>query len=176
MKMPPVFRMQRGFLTETPRGDIFDVLLSNVPRYVLNQYDAAVVIGPTKIEGQLQTTLQDFINRGGSVATTAAQLTKASAAMFGVRLAGSTSMETTVNWTAGGSVTESNFTLHHLNPLRGARVVAKSPAGYPVVVKYNDRGRWRVDPVCSRLRAYRMVRLRSRTPNGSKRSTLLTNC
>ena len=130
------FPDERGFLTETPCGDIFDVLLSNVPRYVLNQYDVAVVIGRTKIEGQLQTTLQDFINRGGSLATTAAQLTKTSAAMFGVQLAGPTSMETAVNWTAGSSVTESRFKLHHLDLLPGARVVAKTPAGHPVVVEY----------------------------------------
>ncbi|MCX6873372.1 MAG: sugar phosphate isomerase/epimerase [Verrucomicrobia bacterium] len=130
------FLDERGFLTETPCGDIFDVLLSNTPRYVLNQYDVAVVIGRTKIEGQLQTTLQDFINRGGSVVTTAAQLTSGSAGMFGVQLAGSTSIETVVNWTAGGSVTESNFKLHHLNCLPGASVVAQTPAGDPVVVKY----------------------------------------
>ncbi|MEI6297798.1 MAG: hypothetical protein WCO84_09270, partial [bacterium] len=130
------FLDERGFLTETPYGDIFDVLLSNVPRYVLNQYDVAVVIGPTKIEGQLHTTLQDFINRGGSVATTAAQLNCASASMFGVQLTGATSLENTVKWTAGGVVSESNFTLHHLNLLPGATVVARTPGGYPVVVKY----------------------------------------
>jgi hypothetical protein len=130
------FLNERGFLTETPCGDIFDVVLSNVPRYVLNQYDAAVVIGSTKIEGQLQITLQDFIDRGGSVATTAAQLTSDSGSMFGVQLTGTTSIETTVNWTAGGSVTENNFKLHHLNLLPGASVVAQTPAGYPVVVKY----------------------------------------
>ncbi|MCX6873370.1 MAG: TIM barrel protein [Verrucomicrobia bacterium] len=130
------FLNERGFLTETPFGDIFDVLLSNVPRYVLNQYDVAVVIGPTKINGQLQATLQDFINRGGSVATTAAQLTKTSAGMMGVQLVGATSMENTVNWTVGGSTTESSFKLHHLNLLPGASVVAQTPAGHPVVVKY----------------------------------------
>ena len=130
------FPDERGFLTETPCGDIFDVLLSNVPRYVLNQYDVAVVIGSTKIEGQLQTTLQDFINRGGSVVTTAAQLTKTSAGMLGVQLAGATSIESTVNWTVGGSITESSFKLHHLNLLPGASVVAQTPAGHPVIVKY----------------------------------------
>jgi hypothetical protein len=130
------FPDERGFLTETPCGDIFDVLLSNVPRYVLNQYDVALVIGQTKIESQLQTTLQDFINRGGSVATTAAQLTGDSAGMFGVQLTGATSLETTVNWTSGGSLTESKFKLHHLKLLPGASVVAKTPAGLPVVVKY----------------------------------------
>ncbi|MCX6925730.1 MAG: hypothetical protein NT154_21345, partial [Verrucomicrobia bacterium] len=41
------FLDERGFLTVTPYGDIFDSLLSNVPRYVLNQYDVAAAAVPS---------------------------------------------------------------------------------------------------------------------------------
>jgi len=135
---------EQGYLSHTPCGEIFDVLLSDTPRYVLNQYNAAVVLGPTKIEGQLQTTLQDFIDRGGSVATTAANLTKGSAKIFGVELTGERSQGEhyvqlldngrELNKAALRDINESKYTLHKLKVLKDTKVLAVNWYGEPVVV------------------------------------------
>ena len=139
------YQDETGFLTSTPCGDIFDVLLSNVSRHVLNQYNAAVVLGPTKIEGQLQDTLQDFINRGGSVATTVAQLTAESAEMFGLKLTGEKlEKEHYVQLLDGGEqpgraffrdFSEHEYTLHKIEPLPGTEIIASNWEGVPVAVR-----------------------------------------
>jgi sugar phosphate isomerase/epimerase len=136
---------EKGFLTNTPCGDIFDVLLSNVSGYVLNQYNAAVVLGPTKIEGPLKDTLQEFINRGGSVATTVSQLTDDSAEMFGIRLTGEKlEKEHYVQILDGGEkpgkavfrdFTEHEYTLHKIVPASGTEIIASNWEGDPVAVR-----------------------------------------
>ena len=123
------YRDERGFLTATPWGDSFDVLMSNTPRFVLNRYNAALIIGPTKIEGQLLQTVEDFAARGGSVATTAAQLTSESAALFGVRLTGKTVTDRYAKLSSGLGFSEASFTRHVLEPLEGAEVLAKNYRG-----------------------------------------------
>ena len=127
---------EHGYLTATPCGDIFDVLLSNVPRFVLNRYNAALVIGPTKLKGDLLQTIKDFISRGGSVATTASQLTPESAQLFGVELTGKTFKESYSmfpNEIEGFN--EPIFTRHDLKLLEGSRVLVTTGTGEPLVVK-----------------------------------------
>jgi len=76
-----------GFLSDTPCGDIFDVLLSNTSLFTLSKYNAAVVLG-TKIEGGLFETLKQFVARGGSIATSVSQLTEESYRFFGIQSVG----------------------------------------------------------------------------------------
>lgn len=129
------YRDERGYLPPTPCGDIFDVLFSNTPRFVLNRYNAAVVIGPTKIEGQLHRTLKDFIDRGGCVATTASQLTPQSGELFGVRLTGKTATEQYSQLAGGPAFNESFFTRHMMEPLSGAEILASNYQGDPLVFR-----------------------------------------
>lgn len=134
---------EKGYLTSTPCGDIADVLFSNVSRYVLNQYNAAVVIGPTKIEGQLADTLKDFIEQGGSVATTAAQLTRESAQMFGVSISDEVlENEHYVQLLDGGEkpgnaqtrdLIEQKYNLHKIVPGMDTEILASNYDGVPVV-------------------------------------------
>jgi hypothetical protein len=133
---------EEGYLTSTPCGDIADVLMSNVPRFVLNQYNAAVVLGETRIEGQLKATLEDFINRGGSVATSASNLTEESGAMFGVKLTGKTKeRERYVQLldkekTRGiyRDINEFEYTLHLMEAQPGTKILAINWYGEPVVI------------------------------------------
>jgi len=129
------YRDERGFLTATPWGDSFDVLMSNTPRFVLNRYNAAVIIGPTKIEGQLLQTVEDFAARGGSVATTAAQLTPESATLFGVRLIGKTVTDRYAKLSTGLGFSEAKFTRHALEPLEGVEVLARNYHGEPLACR-----------------------------------------
>lgn len=78
------WRNERGYLGATPCGDQVDVLFDNVPRSVLQRYNAALVLGNVKIAGQFLDTVSDFIRAGGSVATTISQLTEESYRAFGI--------------------------------------------------------------------------------------------
>ena len=130
------YHNERGFLTATPCGDIFDVLLSNVPRFVLNRYNAALVIGPTKLEGELLETIKDFIDHGGSVATTAAQLTAESAPLFGVELTGQTHPAEYAKFPDRvEGFNEPPFTRHGLRLHEGTEILATTGIGEPLVVK-----------------------------------------
>ena len=129
------YRDERGFLTATPWGDSFDVLMSNTPRFVLDRYNAAVIIGPTKIEGQLLQTVEDFAARGGSVATTAAQLTPESATLFGVRLIGKTVTDRYAKLSTGLGFSEAKFIRHALEPLEGVEVLARNYHGEPLACR-----------------------------------------
>ena len=133
------YRDERGFLTPTPWGDGYDVGMSNVPRFVLSRYSAGVIIGPTRIEGQLQSTVEDFIARGGSVATTAAQLTTETAGAFGVRLTGKTVTERYAQIASGVAFNEPIYTRHELEPLDGTEVLATSYLGRPLVLRRKTR-------------------------------------
>jgi len=129
------YRDERGFLTATPWGDSCDVLMSITPRFVLNRYNAAVIIGPTKIEGQLLQTVEDFATRGGSVATTAAQLTSESAALFGVRWTGKTVTDRYAKLPSGLGFSEASFTRHVLEPLDGTEILAANYTGEPLALR-----------------------------------------
>jgi hypothetical protein len=113
--------------------------MSNVPRFVLNRYSAGVIIGPTKIEGQLQKIVEDFIARGGSVATTAAQLTMETAGAFGVRLTGKTVTERYAQTASGVAFSEPMYTRHELEPLDGTEVLATNHLGQPLVLRRKTR-------------------------------------
>ncbi len=126
---------ERGYLTATPCGDVFDVLLSNVSRFVLNRYNVALVIGPTRLEDQLLETIKDFIDHGGSVVTTAAQLTPQSAELFGVRLTGETHSEKYSQLSDGRGFNEPPFTRHGLELLPGTEVLATTSEGAPLVTR-----------------------------------------
>ena len=130
---------ERGYLTPTPHGDIFDVLLSNVSRRVLNRYNAALIMGETRIEGQLLETIEDFLNRGGSVATTASQLTPESALLLGVDLKGGSQTGQSARFIEDDTVLqESNpFTYYHLAPHEGTEVLVMSSNGSPLVLRRN---------------------------------------
>jgi len=129
------YRDERGFLTATPWGDSYDVLMSNTPRFVVNRYNAAVIIGPTKIEGQLLQTVEDFAGRGGSVATTAAQLTPDSAAVFGVRLTRKMVKDKYAKLASGLGFSEPEFTRHVLEPLEGTEILAVNHKGEPLAFR-----------------------------------------
>lgn len=61
------FRNEKGFLTETPFGDIADVIFSDAEESVLEQYELAVVCGNGKVDAESQQKLLTFARNGGTV-------------------------------------------------------------------------------------------------------------
>ncbi len=66
-------RNERGFLTPTPYGDIFDVVTNRCPQEVLNQYTAVMLMGDVEMTPTLVANLTAFAAQGGDVILTATQ-------------------------------------------------------------------------------------------------------
>jgi len=79
---------ETGFVTPTPCGDIADVLLSDVHAAVLDRYRCVVVLGETRLGGDLLSRLARFAARGGMVVAFANQCPPEALAFFGVEDAG----------------------------------------------------------------------------------------
>lgn len=60
---------ERGFLTDTPVGDIFDVLLSNAKEDILTQYRAVITLGDIVLEGRLLEKVLRYVKAGGRLIT-----------------------------------------------------------------------------------------------------------
>lgn len=58
---------ERGVLTSTPFGDIFEVLLNNTPEFVLNMYNSLFICGDTEIRGDFEKKLKQYVKKGGQV-------------------------------------------------------------------------------------------------------------
>jgi len=124
---------ERGILTPTPYGDIFDVLLSNVPEFILNRYNAAVVLGETYIEGEFLEKIRKFVEAGGSLAVFANQLRDDAEDLLGIRLLGSTKhCDHSVLSHENLMIYEPTFTMHEIE-VAGAEVLATTRHGEPLV-------------------------------------------
>jgi len=93
------YRDERGFLTATPVGDIFDVLLSNVGEDVLHRYQAIVVLGGISLAGKLLTKALHALEAGATLIVSAVQLSDEARAALGYR-------SDNVKRTAAGAVYE----------------------------------------------------------------------
>lgn len=61
------FRNERGFLTETPYGDIVDVIFSDTEGAVLDQYQLVIACGDGRLDAESQEKLLKFAENGGTV-------------------------------------------------------------------------------------------------------------
>lgn len=66
------YRDERGFLAPTPYGDIADVLLSDAPRWVLQQYGLAIVAGGLRMTLEVCDKIRSYAQAGGHVVVTGA--------------------------------------------------------------------------------------------------------
>ena len=65
---------ERGFISPTPYGDIADCLLSDAPRWVLDQYPVITLAGKITLTAELMDNLRGYIENGGCLVTTAGNL------------------------------------------------------------------------------------------------------
>jgi len=80
------YHNERGYLTPTPYGDIFDVLLSNTPSFVLNRYNLVILLGEVELKGELLKKVKDFVKDGGSLILSACQIGDAESDFTGVEI------------------------------------------------------------------------------------------
>lgn len=131
------YHSERGFLTATPCGDSFDILLSDASEEILNHYECMVVLGETRIEGELLGRLSRYLERGGQVVACANQLGAQAQARFGVEVGPVEEAYHAIIEGHPWPINESLFRMHRLTCAPAAEVVARTRQGAPLVVRSN---------------------------------------
>lgn len=68
------YKDERGFLTSTPAGDVFDVLTANAGEETLNRYQCLMVLGDLAVEGRVWRKSRNYAAVGGEVVVAVNQL------------------------------------------------------------------------------------------------------
>lgn len=127
------YRDERGFLTPTPAGDIFDVLLSNVSEEILHQYEVVILLGEIKLEGKLLEKIIKFLIKGGKVIVFLNQLSEGARKIFNVKSKG-TIKESNHARQNGNTFKERLFQYEAAN-VPGADILAVSGEKHPLIFK-----------------------------------------
>jgi len=129
------YRDERGFLTPTPYGDIFDVLLSNVTKDVLNQYSVAIVLGETAIAGKFKKRLRQFVKNGGTLILCANQVKERDRKFYGWEREGEILSATESKIMKDGKViVEGNYSFLQLKSSQ-AEVLVETEGGFPLILR-----------------------------------------
>lgn len=78
-------RNERGFITATPYGDIFDVITNRCHPSIMRQYTAVMLLGNVEITPQVATHLADFVRSGGDLIVDAASAEALPVELTGLR-------------------------------------------------------------------------------------------
>lgn len=129
------YHSERGFLTSTPCGDSFDVVLSDASDAALSRYECLVLLGETRVEGELLAKLTRYVERGGNIAASANQLSPEASALFGVKIGEVEEAYQAVVPPDPRPFSESRFRMHRLTCGPGDVVLAHTRQGAPLAVR-----------------------------------------
>lgn len=127
---------ERGFLTPTPCGDSFDILLSDAPEDVLQRYQCIVLLGDTRLEGGLLKKLARFVKQGGSLVAFANQLAPEAGTLFGVEVGPAQQNHDAVIPGLSSAVSEAPYQFRKLTPFPGTNMAAHAWRGEPLAVTH----------------------------------------
>jgi len=134
------YHSERGFLTATPCGDIFDVILSDASLDVLKRYQCVLLLGETRLEGELLVKLSRFVAAGGHLIACANQLSEEAGALFGVRIGPTEEAYHAIIPGQSQPINEIPFRLHRLSLDADVVVLAKTRQGLPLVARKDHPG------------------------------------
>ena len=136
------FRNERGFVCDTPYGDLFDVITNRCHPSVLQQYTALMLMGEVEITPEVAANLQQFAGQGGDIIMDANNAAKLPAAFTGLRLGEAQSAHTTARVGTKQRWEEQPYT-YRAAQLQGAQALLVNEAGAPIMA-VNTAGKGRV--------------------------------
>jgi hypothetical protein len=151
-------RGERGFLTPTPYGDLFDVLTNRCPASILQQYNAAMLLGDVEMTPQLVANLTAFVHRGGDLLVDARHARALPPGLTGVRFGDSAHACMARLLADGQTFTEHPYAYTRLQPQDASPLVVNEH-GHPLVTLHRaGQGRvvvgaadyWMGDPLTYR--------------------------
>lgn len=134
-------RNERGFLTPTPYGDIFDVITNVCHPEVLKQYAAVMLLGEVEMTPETVQRLSDYVRGGGDLVLDARHAEKLPIELTGVRVAGQ-ARGTQSRELCSGQVAAEPAYQYRVLECQGAEPLVTSEHGHPLVsVHTGGRGR-----------------------------------
>jgi len=125
---------ERGYLTETPYGDIFDGLTTATCR-TLGNYPVAILVGDVRIDDALARRLVEYVRAGGTLVVNARQAGSAlPSSLTGAVLTGEVRTAAEAVCHLDGSTMRSAEFDYAVAELRGARPVVTVPESNAVLV------------------------------------------
>jgi hypothetical protein len=152
-------RNERGFITPTPFGDIFDVITNRCHPEVLKQYSAVVLAGDVEMTPEVVQRLTDYAQAGGDLVLDARTAKSLPAALTGVELQGEASGVLSHLLSSGETFEERPYKYTVLHP-NTASVLLTNEHGHPLMtVARAGQGRvivcavdrWMSEPVTYRI-------------------------
>ena len=131
------YRDERGYLTNTPFGDLFEVILSNASPRCLAKYRAVVLLGDLKVgeRAGLAERLTDFVEGGGIVVTGVEQWPDIPASLAGVEVGEDWEAHTGEALSSDGrAFREEGFEHRKVTATTGGVLLA-TPDGDPLVIR-----------------------------------------
>lgn len=133
------FKDERGYLTETPYGDQFDTVLSNIQLEPLQRYRTVVLSGNARMEDDLVARLGKFVRAGGDVILDAQHAGALPIDLTGVNVGAMREFaQHSLMLSSGKTFDEAPYAYVTLEPTT-ARVLAVTERGKPLVT-VNDVG------------------------------------
>ena len=148
-------RNERGFLTATPYGDMFDVLTHRCHPQVLRQYAAVMLLGDVEMTPETVARLVDYVREGGELIVDARQARSLPGDLTGVRLAQRATGLLTRDLATGEVFVEQPYRCTVLH-LEGASPLVTNEHGHPLLTLHTaGKGRvvvgavdsWMTDPL-----------------------------
>ena len=138
------YRDERGYITNTPFGDMYEVILSNASPKCLEKYRVVVLLGDLKVEGRegLAERLRDFLEEGGIVVAGTDQWPGIPAWLSGVEVSeGSKAYAGEVVCADGRRFREGAFERRQARTAGGG-VLLRIPQGDPLVIRQGVGKGW----------------------------------
>ncbi|NPV47205.1 MAG: hypothetical protein HPY69_09620 [Armatimonadetes bacterium] len=125
-------RNERGFITPTPYGDIFDVVTNRCRPDILKQYTTLILLGEVEITPEVAANLEGFVRDGGDVWVDARGAAQLPAALTGLTL-GEQAQACTTAWLGNTTPFAERPYTYTVATLAGAQPKLINEAGHPVI-------------------------------------------
>lgn len=125
-------RNERGFVTPTPFGDMFDVITNRCPAEVLKQYSAVMLLGDVEMTPEVVQRLSAYVQAGGDLVTDARHARAFPAELTGVQFGPEAKGCLSHVLSCGETFQEQPYSYTVVTPA-GARVLSINEQGHPLV-------------------------------------------
>jgi len=134
-------RNERGFVTPTPFGDLFDVITNRCPAEVLKQYSAVMLLSDVEMTPEVVRRLSAYVQAGGDLVTDAGRARALPAELTGVQFGPAAKGCLSHVLSRGETFDEQPYGYTVLS-LVGARALAVNERGHPLITVHQaDQGR-----------------------------------
>lgn len=116
-------------------GDMFDILLSNASLNALNKYQALALAGDIVTNSTLTSTLNQWVNNGGTLVVNSSQVTDNDLALLGVTLTNTVKQSYSSRWLSTGTRYDETLYSYTLVAPTTAIVMARNDEGDPIITR-----------------------------------------